>query len=199
MTPMSLQLSLPAWLGTVDLEPIPAAHDRMLFVLALARRNVQEATGGPFAAAVLERDTGAVVSLGVNCVLSTGSSVAHAEIMALGLAEQVRGTYDLGAPGQPALELVSSSQMCAMCLGAVVWSGVREVAWATPARDVLALGFDEGPTPPDYVEQLQRRGIGVAWGVARREGLAVLREYARAGGPLYNPTRGGKEAGTSTP
>ena len=77
--------------------------------------------------------------------------------------------------------------MCAMCLGAVVWSGVSEVAYSTTAGDVIStVGFDEGPTPPDYTHQLAHRGITVVPGVMRDEGLVVLRRYVAAGGVVYN-------------
>lgn len=74
-----------------------------------------------------------------------------------------------------------------MCLGAVVWSGVSEVVYSTTSADVVAtVGFDEGPTPPDYTHQLVLRGITVLPGVMRDEGLGVLRRYVTAGGPVYN-------------
>ena len=77
--------------------------------------------------------------------------------------------------------------MCAMCLGAVVWSGVGEVVYSTTAGDVIAtVGFDEGPTPPDYSRQLAHRGISVVAGIMRDEGLTVLRRYVASGGVVYN-------------
>jgi tRNA(Arg) A34 adenosine deaminase TadA len=161
----------------------------MALVLALAARNVAEGTGGPFAAGVFERDSGDVVSLAVNCVVPQGNSLAHAELLALGLAHQARGAYDLGERGQR-LQLVSSSQMCAMCLGAVVWSGVAEVAYATTNTDVaVTLGFDEGPTPGDYAAALGQRGISLIPGLMRSESLQVLRDYAARGGIIYNAHR----------
>jgi tRNA(Arg) A34 adenosine deaminase TadA len=85
------------------------------------------------------------------------------------------------------MQLVSSSQMCAMCLGAVLWSGVSEVVFATTAEDVIGtIGFDEGPTPPDYEGSLRERGISVRTGVLRDEGLAILRRYVADGAPTYN-------------
>jgi tRNA(Arg) A34 adenosine deaminase TadA len=150
-------------------------------------RNVTEGTGGPFAAAVFELDTGRLVAAGVNRVVPANISVAHAEVLALGLADAALGTYDLGSPELPAMQLVSSSQMCAMCLGAVVWSGVTEVAWSTTTGDVVAtVGFDEGPTPADYTAALDRRGIHVLPGLMREQGLAVLRRYVAEGGAVYN-------------
>jgi tRNA(Arg) A34 adenosine deaminase TadA len=188
MLSTTLTLSLPPWVNEVDL-PDPQAHlsDRMEFVLALAMRNVDQGTGGPFGAAVFEQESGRLVSVGVNRVVPENSSLAHAEVLAIGLAQASLGTYDLGGSGQPRLQLVSSSQMCAMCLGAVVWSGVGEVVYSTTAGDVIAtVGFDEGPTPPDYSHQLAHRGISVVAGIMRDEGLTVLRRYVASGGVVYN-------------
>lgn len=188
MHPSALLLELPDWLrDQPPPAPIPHLSERMDFVLGLAQRNVTAGTGGPFAAAVFVRDSGELVSVGVNRVVPSACSLAHAEVLALGLAHTALGTYDLGAAGRPALQLVSSSQMCAMCLGAVAWSGVAEVAFSTTTGDVVAaLGFDEGPEPPDPVEQLRNRGISVLAGLMRDRGLAVLRAYAAAGGVVYN-------------
>ena len=188
MLPTTLIMSLPVWVNDVD-RPHQWTHltDRMGFVLDLATRNVERGTGGPFAAAVFEQESGRLVSVGVNRVVPENSSLAHAEVLAIGLAQASLGTYDLGGPGQPRLQLVSSSQMCAMCLGAVVWSGVAEVVYSTTSGDVIAtVGFDEGPTPPDYTHQLAHRGISVVAGVMRDEGLAVLRRYVASGGVVYN-------------
>ena len=188
MVPSRACVALPDWLaGLPEPEPLRHLTDRMELVLQLAMRNVVEATGGPFSAAVFERDSGRLVSVGVNRVVPANSAIAHAEILALALADAASGTYDLGAAGMPPMQLVSSSQMCAMCLGAVVWSGVREVAYATTTGDVVAtVGFDEGPTPRDYADQLDRRGIRLIPGLMRDEGLAVLRAYVAAGGEVYN-------------
>ena len=188
MLPTSLHLRLPAWVAEQPLPTtLPTLEDRMRLVLGLAARNVAERTGGPFAAAVVEHGTGLLVSVGVNVVLPQRCSLAHAEVMALGLAQSARRTHDLSAPDLPRMQLVSSAQMCAMCLGAVVWSGVVEVAFSATAEDVIGtIGFDEGPTPPDYAQALQQRGIGVVAGVLREEGQAVLRRYAADGGPVYN-------------
>lgn len=188
MLRQTLSLSLPGWVADWDApSPVAGVADRMRVVLELAMRNVDEASGGPFAAAVFERDSGRIVSVGVNRVLPERNCLAHAEILALGIAHATLGTYDLGEPGGPRHQLVSSSQMCAMCLGAVVWSGVSEVVFATTAVDVIGtVGFDEGPTPVDYTDQLSRRGIRVVPNVLRADGLRILQRYVDIGGVVYN-------------
>ena len=149
-------------------------------------------TGGPFAAAVFESASGRLVSVGVNEVATAGNSIAHAEMIAIALAEAAGGGYDLGASGEPAHELVSSTEPCTMCLGAVVWSGVWRVVCAARDEDARHIGFDEGPKPADWVAALEARGITVVRDVLRAEAVAVLDGYASGGGPIYNARRQGE-------
>ena len=168
-----IAIALPAWAASVD----PPAGDRMDWVVGLAARNVAEATGGPFAAAVFCGDE--LVSIGLNVVLAASASVAHAEVMALTAAQQRCGSARLPAGHA----LWTSAQPCAMCFGAVLWSGVAELVTAARGEDVEALaGFDEGPLPEDWVHELERRGIAVRRDVGRDGARTVLESYA---GPRY--------------
>jgi tRNA(Arg) A34 adenosine deaminase TadA len=182
-------LDLPTWLPEHQRQYRPIADHRaqMEFVVAAARANVEQETGGPFAAGIFAADSGALVSLGVNLVTSHHNCVLHAEVVAIMLAQRRLGTYDLGAPGGPAHELVSSSSPCAMCVGATCWSGVRAVVYGAEIADAEAIGFDEGPVAPDWQQQLARRGIAVVGGVLRERAAAVLNLYAARGGVRYNP------------
>lgn len=183
----ALYVDLPEFLLRVNAAPcvLPAAEARMRFVLALARDNIA-AHGGPFAAAVFERSSGRLLAAGTNRVVTSRCSAAHAEILALSLAQARVGNHDLGAPGLPECELVTSAEPCAMCLGAVHWSGVRSLVCAASAADVVAQGFDEGPRPTDWIAQLRTRGIQVETGVLREEAQAILCAYRHAGGQIYN-------------
>lgn len=49
------------------------------------------------------------------------SSLLHAEVMALALAEQTLGSYELASHGS--FELVTSVEPCCQCLGVLMWSG----------------------------------------------------------------------------
>ena len=162
----------------------------MSFVLALTERNIREKTGGPFGSAVFEIASGKLVSLGVNVVVQQNCSAAHAEMMALMLAQKKLSNFDLGAADFPVHRLVTSGKMCAMCLGNVCWSGVKEVLSSAEPEDVESItGFDEGPTPPDYNAQLESRGIKIVPGLLRSEGQRVLQLYVDLGGLVYNPNR----------
>ena len=76
-----------------------------------------------------------------------------------------------------------------MCLGAVVWSGVQTLVCGATDGDARAIGFDEGPKPPDWVSALYQRGIAVHREVLRPDAAGVLQAYADAGGPIYNARR----------
>ena len=183
---------LPAWIGEVAGPPggaFPDETGRMALVVALSRRNAAEG-GGPFGAAVFTEDEGRLVAPGVNLVLPAGSSVAHAEVVALTVAQQAVGAFDLDDGSGGRYELVTSAAPCIQCFGAVIWSGVTRLVCGACRDDVEAIGFDEGPVPADWVEQLEKRGIAVHRDVLRDEAAAVLRDYAASGALIYNARRG---------
>lgn len=182
-----LNFELPDFLARANARELvlPRDEDRMRFVLDLARENIA-AGGGPFAAAVFEHGSGRLLAAGANRVVASGFSCAHAEIVALTLAQHRLGHHDLGAASFPVCALVSSAEPCLMCLGAVLWSGVRVLSFGTRSEDVVAQGFDEGPKPADWVGELHRRGIEVHPDVLRDEARDVLRAYRAADGAIYN-------------
>jgi tRNA(Arg) A34 adenosine deaminase TadA len=189
----ALNIDLPAWLAQAAQACVPLASDdeRMGFVIDLARRNVASGSGGPFAAAVFETAGGRLLAAATNLVVASRCSAAHAEILALALAQQTLGDHDLGASGLPVCELVTSVEPCAMCAGAVLWSGVRRLVCGAAGADAEAIGFDEGPKHPRWADELRERGIEVVMGVRRLEAAAVLADYRATGGPIYNARAAG--------
>jgi tRNA(Arg) A34 adenosine deaminase TadA len=183
-------LSLPEWAVDAlnDLPShLPTLEERMAAVIDFSRRNFMNETGGPFAAGVFERDSGRLVVIGVNRVVRSTCSSAHAEIMALSLAQRILGTFDLGGPELPAHQLVVNWRPCAMCYGAVPWSGVRSLVVAGDGPELEAItGFDEGPVHPEWRRELERRGIEVVTDVLQQEAIAVYREFAASAQLVYN-------------
>jgi tRNA(Arg) A34 adenosine deaminase TadA len=184
----SFTAELPAWL-VAELPSLPAnlatREDRVRLVNELAARNWREGNGGPFAAVVVDHATGELVSVGVNVVLSSNLSSTHAEVVALSLAQSRLGEWDLGASRD--LELVVNWRTCAMCYGALIWSGVKHLvlAGAGPECEELT-GFDEGPLTADWVEELERRGITVTQGILRDDAVEVFRQYGASDAVVYN-------------
>lgn len=180
----SFTFALPDWLGDelADVpDVIPSARDRVALVNRLADRNWREGNGGPFAALIAERETGRIVSVGVNVVLASGLSAGHAEVTAIGTAQQRLGAWDLGGDGLPDHELVVNWRPCVQCYGAAMWSGITSLVLAGHGPECEELTtFDEGPMIPTWAEAFEERGIAVTLDVAKDEAIDVFRAYRDA-------------------
>lgn len=183
-----IRVRYPSWVSSVvDWDGVhPQIEDRMRFVIQLSRENVERETGGPFGAAVFERESGRLVAVGTNLVVAHQNSTLHAEMVALMKAEGRLGHYSLSAPDLPAHDLVTSCDPCAMCLGAVLWSGVKRIVTGADREDARRIGFDEGPVKDDSYRYLEERGVEVVRGVLRSEAAAVLDFYHARNGEIYN-------------
>ena len=185
--PLSFSLSMPPWIDgflSRSRHDFATREERMAFAIALSEENVLRGTGGPFGAAVFAIDTGELVACGVNRVESEGIAAAHAEVMALSLAQKKIGNFDLGPYG---LELATSAQPCTMCFGAAIWSGVHSVLIGARREDVEMLaGFDEGPEPAEWKKEFERRGIAVMADIQRDRACEVLKRYRASGATIYN-------------
>lgn len=169
--------------------PLTSSAERMALVHALADRNWVAGNGGPFAAVVADPATNEIVSVGVNVVLSSGLSSAHAEVTAISLAQAAVGSWDLAA-ARPGLELVVNWRPCAMCFGAVLWSGVQRLVVAGDGPELEALtGFDEGPVVGDWAAQLTTRGVTVEQDVLREGAIATYTAYGQGRALVYNARR----------
>ena len=174
-------------------DTFPDMEEKMRFIIDLSHQNIEHETGGPFAAAVFD-ENGYLVAPGVNTVVSSNCSVLHAEIMAIALAQKTLGRYDISDGGRLRYDLFATTEPCAMCFGAVPWSGVCRLVCGARSEDAQKIGFDEGPRPSAWVEALADRGINVVRDVLREEAAAVLKAYSAAGGPIYSPGLKGKNS-----
>jgi tRNA(Arg) A34 adenosine deaminase TadA len=188
MRPVEIGVRLPDWLSTAvpwD-RPHESAEDRMRLAIRLAMSNVRRSTGGPFGAVVFDLTTNLPVAAGVNLVEPARNAILHAEIVALMFAQATVGGYSLRAVGLPPHALTTSCEPCAMCLGALLWSGVRVLECGASRDDALSLGFDEGPVFPASYEYLERHGVQVVRNVLRAEATSAFRTYRESGGIIYN-------------
>jgi tRNA(Arg) A34 adenosine deaminase TadA len=183
-----IRITNPDWVReTVDVNrPYTDDQSRIRVAIALARENVLQNTGGPFGAAVFEVGTGRLVGVGTNGVVRLNNSSAHAEVVALMMAQAQVGSFTLNTDGKPRHELFSSCEPCAMCLGATLWGGVSRLVFAATRDDAARLSFDEGPVFPESYEYLQRRGLQIERALLRSEANAVFDLYIERGGPIYN-------------
>ena len=159
---------------------------KMRLAIAVARANVEHDTGGPFGAAVFEKESGRLVAVGMNSVVRLNNCTLHGEMVAFMMAQREVGAYSLSAPNLPVHELFTSCEPCAMCLGATLWSGVKRVVYGAGREDASKLQFEEGPVFPASYKYLEDRGIEIVRDVLRDEARAVLELYRTKNGKIYN-------------
>ena len=140
---------------------------------------------GPFVAAIYD-DKGNELVRVANSVVNEICSNNHAEMNAIKAAEQKLGTYDL-APYN--LSLYVTAEPCMMCIGGIMWSGIKNVYYGVPSKTVEKItGFDEG-FKPNWFEEFKNRGIIVYGNIEPKIGEKELHRYVEAGKTVYKPTR----------
>ena len=191
---MSFEVSLPQWAVDENRflpEFIPDVEQRMREVIRFAELNFDKKTGGPFAAGIFEKNSGKVVGIGVNRVVPSNNSSAHAEIVAISLAQMKLATFDLGGPGMPDFQIVVNGRPCAMCCGALPWSGVRSLVIGASGERIESLtGFDEGAVHPKWQQELEARGIEVIENVLAKDAEVVFQRFRDSDEPVYNGRSG---------
>ena len=140
---------------------------------------------GPFLAAIYD-EKGALVVKTSNSVVNGCCSHYHAEINAIKETEKIYKTYDLSKHN---LSLYITAEPCMMCIGAIMWSGIKKVFYGIPSATVEKItGFDEG-FKPDWVEEFAKRGITVYGNIVPELGEQALKEYIENGHKVYKPER----------
>ena len=140
---------------------------------------------GPFVAAVYD-DKGNLIVKVANSVVNENCSNNHAEMNAIKAAQQKYGTYNL-APYN--LSLYVTAEPCMMCIGGIMWSGIKSVYYGVPSESVEKItGFDEG-FKPKWFEEFKKRGILVYGNIEPEIGEKALKQYVKEGKKIYKPTR----------
>jgi tRNA(Arg) A34 adenosine deaminase TadA len=188
MPQLDVHIDYPAWVGeTVAWDATyPTDEARMRLAISLSHENVERETGGPFGAAIFERESGRLVAVGMNSVVRLNNCTLHAEMVAFMTAQHRLGSFTLNAEHLPAHDLFTSCEPCAMCLGATLWSGVRRVVYGADREDAARLQFDEGPVFPESYRYLEERGVTIVRNLLRDEAAAVLERYRAKSGTIYN-------------
>ncbi|MET0864761.1 MAG: nucleoside deaminase [Nakamurella sp.] len=95
----------------------------------------------PFGA-VLADATGDVLLTAENTVVTGSDATGHAETNLVRLASARYSTAELAT-----LTLYSSAEPCAMCSGAIYWSGIGGVVYALAETDLYAITGDDPNNP----------------------------------------------------
>ncbi|WP_029007963.1 nucleoside deaminase [Azospirillum halopraeferens] len=90
----------------------------------------------PFGAVIVRTADGAVLARGVN----TGAQhpLWHGEVVAMNDYVARHGNR-----GWEAVTLYTTGEPCPMCMGALVWAGVRRVVWGTSIAAIRDSGIDQ--------------------------------------------------------
>jgi tRNA(Arg) A34 adenosine deaminase TadA len=140
---------------------------------------------GPFLAAIYD-SKGNLVAKAANNVVNKSCSNNHAEMNVIKLAEKKLGTYDLSPYN---LSLYVTSEPCMMCLGGIMWSGIKAVYYGVPSNKVTKItGFDEG-FKQNWHNEFKKRGIIVYGQIEQDAGEKILKDYVTLGHTVYKPKR----------
>ena len=136
---------------------------------------------GPFLAAIYD-SKGNLIAKTANSVVNKTCSHNHAEMNAIKLAEKKLGTYDLSKYN---LSIYVTAEPCMMCLGGIMWSGIKAVYYGVPSEHVTKItGFDEG-FKPNWFNEFKKRGITVYGQIEQSAGETVLKDYVANKHTIY--------------
>ncbi|MCR4881094.1 MAG: nucleoside deaminase [bacterium] len=143
----------------------------------------QDAGYGPFCAAISDKDDN-IISIAHNSVIVENSSVCHAEINAIKQIQVQYNTYDLSSYD---LSICITAEPCIMCIGAIMWSGIKRVYYGMSSKEVEKIsGFIEG-YKPDWENYFQKIGIDVVGGIEVDDCKKALENYVKKNNPIYKP------------
>ena len=138
---------------------------------------------GPFLAAIYDAK-GILIAKSANTVVNKSCSNNHAEMNAIKLAEKKLKTRDLSKYN---LSIYVTSEPCMMCLGGIMWSGIKAVYYGVPSNRVTKITkFDEG-FKPNWLNEFKKRGITVYGQIETEAGEKVLKDYVANGHTIYKP------------
>lgn len=175
--------------GIISNEPVDSLKaEKAIKIISELQNDMKNYTAkgaGPFLAAIYD-DKGNLLAKTSNSVVNETCSHNHAEMNAIREVEKIFGTYDLSKYN---LSLYITAEPCMMCIGAIMWSGIKNVYYGIPSKTVEKItGFDEG-FKPDWLEEFRKRGITVYGNIATEIGEKAMREYIENGHKIYKPER----------
>lgn len=138
---------------------------------------------GPFAAAICD-EKGKIIAQDNNSVLRDNCSICHAEINVIKKVQEKYHTYNLSPYN---LSILITAEPCMMCLGAIMWSGIKNIYFGTPSSEVEQItGFDEG-YKPNWIKIFENKGIKIIGNICPDICKEVLIKYVSSGKIIYSP------------
>ena len=96
-----------------------------------------------------------------------------------------RAQNRLGGNSLDGCILATSCEPCAMCCGAVPWSGVDKVIYGAGRSMAEQVGFDEGYKGRSWRKELEKRGIEVTGPRLGKSSFRPFALYREMSGRIY--------------
>ncbi len=122
--------------------------------IELARESVRAGSGGPFGAVVV--CDGTIVAEGCNRVTASHDPTAHAEVVAIRRACEVRADHRLVG-----CTVYASCEPCPMCLAAIYWSRADRIVFAATRFDAAEADFDDEEIYRELSRSLDERNLPI--------------------------------------
>jgi guanine deaminase len=145
----------------------------MKMAIALSKKNVEKAMGGPFGAVLVKN--GKVIAKSANRVTTTNDPTAHAEIVAIRIASKKLNSFDLSD-----CVIYTSCEPCPMCLGAIYWSRISKIYYANTKHDAAEIGFDDKFIYDELDLPVEKRKLPVVQ-LLRNEAIEAFKEWQKSG------------------
>ncbi|MGK5507026.1 nucleoside deaminase [Brevibacillus formosus] len=110
--------------------------DYMKLAVEKTMEGMNNKLGGPFGAAVVKGDE--IIAVCSNRMMADMDPSQHAEMVAIREACKTLGTMDLTG-----CEIYATCEPCPMCVGAIIWSGIKVVHYCSTAEDAHENGFSD--------------------------------------------------------
>lgn len=149
----------------------------MEIALGNAKKVIEEKSGGPFGAAIID-EKGNIIASGGNEVLKNNDPTAHAEIVTIRKACEILNTYDLSN-----CILYTTCEPCPMCLSAIIWANIKKVYYGCTKKDAEEIGFRDNMIY-DYLKGKDESLIDLEQ-MDREKCIKVFEEYKKSGGTIY--------------
>ena len=154
-------------------------------IIELCNKNIeaQKLGFGPFSAAICDGN-GTIIAQNNNSVINDNCSICHAEINVIKQVQNKYQTYNLSSYN---LSILITSEPCMMCLGAIMWSGIKNIYFGISSKEVEKItGFDEG-YKPNWIENFEKKGIKAIGNIQPDLCKQVLLNYVNSGKIIYSP------------
>jgi tRNA(Arg) A34 adenosine deaminase TadA len=117
------------------------SHEQLLLQAIAVARAARAHGNHPFGALLVDRD-GSVLVTAENTVVTESDATGHAET---NLVRQATATYS--ADELARMTLYTSTEPCAMCAGAIYWSGIGTVVYALAETALYEIVGDDPQNP----------------------------------------------------